>query len=52
LRSSLKGDVALVVAALGDIARARGMSQFVREASLGREAVDKKIEPVKIIPGE
>ena len=33
------GDVSLVVAALGDIARAKGMSQIAREAGLGRESL-------------
>ncbi len=30
------GDATLVVAALGDIARAKGMSQIAREAGLGQ----------------
>ena len=30
-----EGDAALVVAALGDIARAKGMTQIAREAGLG-----------------
>jgi probable addiction module antidote protein len=37
------GDAALVVAALGDIARAKGMSQIAREAGLGRESLYKAL---------
>jgi probable addiction module antidote protein len=37
------GDPALVVAALGDIARAKGMSQIAREAGLGRESLYKAL---------
>jgi probable addiction module antidote protein len=37
------GDVALVVAVLGDIARAKGMSQVAREAGLGRESLYKSL---------
>lgn len=37
------GDTALVVAALGDIARAKGMSQIVCEAGLGRESLYKAL---------
>jgi probable addiction module antidote protein len=33
------GDAALVVAALGDIAHAKAMSQIAREAGLGRESL-------------
>ena len=33
-----EGDSNLVAAALGDIARAKGMSQVAREAGLGRES--------------
>ena len=32
-----EGDPALIAAALGDIARAKGMSQIARDAGLGRE---------------
>ena len=32
------GDPALIAAALGDIARANGISQIARESGLGREA--------------
>jgi len=37
------GDVALVVAALGDIARAKGMAQISRETGLGRESLYKAL---------
>jgi probable addiction module antidote protein len=37
------GDPALVVAALGDIARAKGMSQIAREAGLGRASLYKAL---------
>ncbi len=37
------GDVALVVAVLGDIARAKGMSQIARDAGLGRESLYKAL---------
>lgn len=37
------GDATLVVAALGDIARAKGMSQIAREAGLGRESLYKAL---------
>ncbi|MFH1086287.1 MAG: addiction module antidote protein [Chloroflexota bacterium] len=37
------GDTALVVAALGDIARAKGMSQIAREAGVGRESLYKAL---------
>ena len=37
------GDAALVVAALDDIARAKGMSQIAREAGLGRESLYKAL---------
>jgi probable addiction module antidote protein len=40
-----EGDAALVVAALGDIARAKGMSQIAREAGLGRESLYKALSP-------
>jgi len=38
-----EGDPALVVAILGDIARAKGMSQIAREAGLGRESLYKAL---------
>ena len=37
------GDPALVAAALGDIARAKGMSQVARDAGLGRESLYKAL---------
>ncbi|HEX3439370.1 MAG TPA: addiction module antidote protein [Pseudolabrys sp.] len=37
------GDPALITAALGDIARAKGMSQVAREAGLGRESLYKAL---------
>jgi probable addiction module antidote protein len=39
------GDPALVAAALGDIARAKGMAQIAREAGLGRESLYKALSP-------
>jgi probable addiction module antidote protein len=39
------GDPQLVAAALGDIARARGMAQIAREAGLGRESLYKALSP-------
>lgn len=39
------GDPSLVAAALGDIARARGMSQIARAAGLGRESLYKALSP-------
>ena len=39
------GDPALIAAALGDIARAKGMSQVAREAGLGRESLYKALSP-------
>ncbi len=40
-----EGDPALVAAALGDIARAKGMTQVAREAGLGRESLYKALSP-------
>jgi probable addiction module antidote protein len=40
-----EGDPALVAAALGDIARAKGMSQVAGEAGLGRESLYKALSP-------
>jgi probable addiction module antidote protein len=37
------GDPALVVAALGDIARSKGMTQIARETGLGRESLYKAL---------
>ena len=39
------GDPSLVAAALGDIARAKGMSQLARETGLGRESLYKALSP-------
>ncbi len=39
------GDPALIVAALGDIARAKGMTQVARETGLGRESLYKALSP-------
>jgi probable addiction module antidote protein len=39
------GDPALAAAALGDIARAKGMTQVAREAGLGRESLYKALSP-------
>ncbi|MEN6625155.1 MAG: addiction module antidote protein [Candidatus Sumerlaeia bacterium] len=39
------GDASLVAAALGDIARARGMAQIARETGLGRESLYKALSP-------
>ena len=38
-------DPTLVAAALGDIARAKGMTQVAREAGLGRESLYKALSP-------
>ena len=38
-----EGDAALIAAALGDIARARGMSQVARDAGLSRESLYKAL---------
>ncbi|MBK8133170.1 MAG: putative addiction module antidote protein [Gammaproteobacteria bacterium] len=46
LESALEeGDPALVAAALGDIARAKGMAQVARDAGLGRESLYKALSP-------
>ena len=39
------GDPALIAAALGDIARAKGMSQIAHETGLGRESLYKALSP-------
>ncbi|MEY4977774.1 MAG: hypothetical protein RLZZ352_44 [Pseudomonadota bacterium] len=39
------GDPSLVAAALGDIARAKGMTQVARAAGLGRESLYKALSP-------
>jgi len=40
-----EGDAALVAAALGDIARASGMTEVSRETGLGRESLYKALSP-------
>ncbi|MBT9161099.1 addiction module antidote protein [Serpentinimonas barnesii] len=40
-----EGDPALISAALGDIAKAKGMSQIARDAGLGRESLYKALAP-------
>jgi probable addiction module antidote protein len=37
------GDPALIAAALGDVARAKGMTQIAQEAGLGRESLYKAL---------
>jgi probable addiction module antidote protein len=39
------GDPALLAASLGDIARARGMTQMAKDAGMGREALYKALRP-------
>ena len=39
------GDPALIAAALGDVARARGMTQVASDAGLGRESLYKALSP-------
>jgi probable addiction module antidote protein len=39
------GDPELVTAALGDIARAKGMAEIARETGLGRESLYKALSP-------
>lgn len=38
-----EGDPTLITSALGDIARAKGMTQIAREAGLGRESLYKAL---------
>lgn len=40
-----EGDASLVAAALGDIARAKGMSEIARDTGLGRESLYKALSP-------
>ena len=40
-----EGDPNLIAATLGDIARAKGMTQVAREAGLGRESLYKALSP-------
>ena len=37
------GDPALIAAALGDVARAKGMTELARKAGLGRESLYKSL---------
>jgi probable addiction module antidote protein len=39
------GDAAVIAAALGDVARARGMTDVARRAGLGRESLYKALSP-------
>lgn len=39
------GDPGVITAALGDIARAKGMTQIARDAGLGRESLYKALSP-------
>jgi probable addiction module antidote protein len=39
------GDAAVITAALGDIARAKGMTRIARNAGLGRESLYKALSP-------
>ena len=39
------GDPDLLLAALGDIAKAKGMSQLAKETGLGRESLYKALSP-------
>ena len=39
------GDPALIAAALGDIAKARGMTKIAAKAGLGRESLYKALSP-------
>lgn len=40
-----ENDAGLLAAALGDIARARGMTQIAKDAGMGREALYKALRP-------
>lgn len=40
-----EGDAALFAAALGDVARAKGMTQVARATGLGRESLYKALSP-------
>jgi len=39
------GDPALIAAALGDVTRARGMTEIAREAGISRDAMYKAFRP-------
>jgi probable addiction module antidote protein len=40
-----EGDPSVIAAALGDIARAKGMTQVARDTGLGRESLYKALAP-------
>jgi probable addiction module antidote protein len=40
-----QGDTDLLIAAIGDVAKARGMSQIAAESGLGRESLYKALTP-------
>ena len=40
-----ENDPALIAAAIGDIARAKGMSQIAKQTGLGRESLYKALSP-------
>lgn len=40
-----QGDAGLIAAALGDIARARGMTEIAQKTGLGRESLYKALSP-------
>lgn len=40
-----ENDPSLIAAALGDIARAKGMSQIAKQTGLGRESLYKAVSP-------
>jgi probable addiction module antidote protein len=40
-----EGDPALITAAMGDVARAKGITQIARETGLGRESLYKALSP-------
>ncbi len=40
-----EGDASLIAAVLGDIARAKGMTQIAKETGLGRESLYKALSP-------
>ena len=40
-----EGEPSLVAAAIGDLARARGMTQLARDTGLGRESLYKALSP-------
>jgi probable addiction module antidote protein len=40
-----ENDLSLIAAALGDIARAKGMSQIAKQTGMGRESLYKALSP-------